>query len=324
MANKLPFADPSKETWRLFRIMAEFVDGFEAMSRVGLAVSIFGSARTKPDAVHYKNAEKLAAKLVDHGFAVITGGGPGIMEAGNKGAYEAGGTSVGLNIALPHEQSGNEFQNVTLDFHYFFARKVMFVKYCMARGTISNAGDLNLIRNYGTAEDAARAISSASSIAKPIDRAKQVTIAADKLKQLQSQADQQPEGVNEVTSLAKYPGQNVYVPAIVSIVTQAFDAAHDDKAKSFASAAEYLEYAENMPRRNRKEAWIDSCQVIYSVTPEKMGRHSKFSAGRRSRAGWYVRIVGITPLNSPANWLEENIVKNIELYGRRPNMRGTR
>jgi len=132
MANKLPFADPSKETWRLFRIMAEFVDGFEAMSRVGLAVSIFGSARTKPDAVHYKNAEKLAAKLVDHGFAVITGGGPGIMEAGNKGAYEAGGTSVGLNIALPHEQSGNEFQNVTLDFHYFFARKVMFVKYCMS------------------------------------------------------------------------------------------------------------------------------------------------------------------------------------------------
>ncbi len=131
MANKLPFADPSKETWRLFRIMAEFVDGFEAMSRVGLAVSIFGSARTKPDAVHYKNAEKLAAKLVEHGFAVITGGGPGIMEAGNKGAFEAGGTSVGLNIALPHEQSGNEYQNITLDFHYFFARKVMFVKYCM-------------------------------------------------------------------------------------------------------------------------------------------------------------------------------------------------
>jgi len=131
MAQQLPFADPSKETWRLFRIMAEFVDGFEAMSRVGLAVSIFGSARTQLDAAHYKNAEKMAAMLVDKGFAVITGGGPGIMEAGNKGAIEAGGTSVGLNIALPHEQDANRYQNISLDFHYFFARKVMFVKYCM-------------------------------------------------------------------------------------------------------------------------------------------------------------------------------------------------
>ncbi len=190
----------------------------------------------------------------------------------------------------------------------------------MARGTISNAGDLTTNPMFPTAEAAESAVSSASTIQQPITRAKTVAAAADKLKQLQSQADQQPEGVNEVTSLAKYPGENVYVPAIVSIVTQAFDAAHDDKAKSFASAAEYLEYAENMPRRNREEAWIDSCQVIYDPAPEKMGRHSKFSAGRRSRAGWYVRIVGITPLNSPANWLEENIVKNIELYGRRPNM----
>ena len=131
MSDKPLFRDPAQETWRLFRIMAEFVDGFETMSRIGQAVSVFGSARSTPDMPHYKSAERLGAKLVEKGFGVITGGGPGIMEAANKGAFEAGGVSVGLNITLPHEQEGNAYQNVSLDFHYFFARKVMFVKYCL-------------------------------------------------------------------------------------------------------------------------------------------------------------------------------------------------
>ncbi|MCG8408352.1 MAG: TIGR00730 family Rossman fold protein [Phycisphaerales bacterium] len=131
MSDKPLFRDPSRETWRLFRIMAEFVDGFETMSQVGQAVSVFGSARAKPDTPHYQNAVELGRKLVEKDFGVITGGGPGIMEAANKGAYEAGGISVGLNISLPHEQEGNPYQNVSIDFHYFFARKVMFVKYCL-------------------------------------------------------------------------------------------------------------------------------------------------------------------------------------------------
>ena len=131
MSDQPLFRDPSEETWRLFRIMAEFVDGFDTMSRVGQAVSVFGSARSTPDMPHYKRAEELGAKLVEKDFAVITGGGPGIMEAANKGAFEAGGMSVGLNITLPHEQEGNAYQTVSMDFHYFFARKVMFVKYCL-------------------------------------------------------------------------------------------------------------------------------------------------------------------------------------------------
>ncbi len=131
MADKPLFRDPSQETWRLFRIMAEFVDGFETMSQVGQAVSVFGSARATPNTAHYRSAERLGAKLVEKNFAVITGGGPGIMEAANKGAFQAGGTSVGLNIALPNEQEANDYQNVTLNFHYFFARKVMFVKYSL-------------------------------------------------------------------------------------------------------------------------------------------------------------------------------------------------
>ncbi len=123
------YRDPSRETWRVLRIMSEFVEGFDTMSRIGLAVGIFGSARTKPDSPDYKNAETLATRLVDKGFAVITGGGPGIMEAGNKGAFDAGGTSVGLNITLPQEQDANRYQTVSLEFQHFFTRKVMFVKY---------------------------------------------------------------------------------------------------------------------------------------------------------------------------------------------------
>ncbi|GMV98790.1 MAG: cytokinin riboside 5'-monophosphate phosphoribohydrolase [Phycisphaerae bacterium] len=121
-----------EEAWRLFRIMAEFVDGFDTMSRVSAAVSIFGSARTPRDHPRYLQAMQLAARLVREGFTIVTGGGPGIMEAANRGAFEAGGTSVGLNIVLPREQRPNAYQNVRLDFDYFFARKVMFVRYAVA------------------------------------------------------------------------------------------------------------------------------------------------------------------------------------------------
>lgn len=121
----------TNDSWAIFKIMGEFVNGYEKLSRIGPCVSIFGSARTKPDNKYYKLAEEVAAKIVDHGYGVITGGGPGIMEAGNKGAHIAGGTSVGLNIELPFEQHDNPYidSDKSLDFDYFFVRKVMFVKY---------------------------------------------------------------------------------------------------------------------------------------------------------------------------------------------------
>jgi uncharacterized protein (TIGR00730 family) len=112
--------------------MSEFVEGFETMSKVPPGVSVFGSARATPDDPHYQMAEQLGAELVRRGFAVITGGGPGIMEAANKGAAEAGGESIGLNIYLPEEQLANPHQTISLDFRYFFCRKVMFVKYAIA------------------------------------------------------------------------------------------------------------------------------------------------------------------------------------------------
>ena len=121
-----------EESWRVFRIMAEFVEGIETLSEVRNAVSIFGSARVKPDDAYYKKAEILARLLAQNGFSVITGGGPGIMEAANKGASEAGGKSVGMNIRLPFEQKPNPYSNIHLDYKYFFIRKVMFVKYAMA------------------------------------------------------------------------------------------------------------------------------------------------------------------------------------------------
>jgi uncharacterized protein (TIGR00730 family) len=122
----------NQDTWRLFRILAEFVEGFEEMSRVEHAVSIFGSARTPEDHPHYSAARELARQLVGCGYAIITGGGPGIMEAANRGAAEAGGVSVGLNIELPFEQAPNPFANLPVGFRYFFVRKVMFVKYAEA------------------------------------------------------------------------------------------------------------------------------------------------------------------------------------------------
>jgi uncharacterized protein (TIGR00730 family) len=121
-----------EESWRMFRIMAEFVDAFETMSHIHNAVSIFGSARVKPEDEYYQKAEKLARLLAQNGFNVITGGGPGIMEAANKGACEGGGKSVGMNIRLPFEQKPNPYANVHIDYKYFFIRKVMFVKYAIA------------------------------------------------------------------------------------------------------------------------------------------------------------------------------------------------
>jgi uncharacterized protein (TIGR00730 family) len=123
---------PVEETWRVFRIMSEFVEGFELMSQCEAGVSVFGSSRAQRGDRFYQLAEKLGGLLAGRGFSVITGGGPGIMEAANKGAFEAGGTSIGLNIYLPQEQAANEYQTVSMDFRYFFCRKVMFVKHAVA------------------------------------------------------------------------------------------------------------------------------------------------------------------------------------------------
>jgi uncharacterized protein (TIGR00730 family) len=121
-----------EESWRIFRIMAEFVESIDVLSKVHNAVTIFGSARVKPSDVYYQKAEQLGRLLAQNGFAVMTGGGPGIMEAANKGAAETGGQSVGMNIKLPFEQKPNPYANLQIDYKYFFIRKVMFVKYAMA------------------------------------------------------------------------------------------------------------------------------------------------------------------------------------------------
>ncbi len=121
-----------EDTWRVFRIISEFVEGFEELSHVGDCITMFGSARTQKGHPDYELAREIAKLAVKNGFGVITGGGGGIMEAGNRGASEAGGTSVGLNIDLPFEQEPNPYANIKLDFRYFFIRKVMFVKYARA------------------------------------------------------------------------------------------------------------------------------------------------------------------------------------------------
>lgn len=141
----LPFRNPAEDTWRIFRIMAEFVEGFEVMAPVRPAISIFGSARTDPGHPYYQLGVDCGRRAVERGFAVITGGGPGIMAAANRGAAEAGGQSIGLNIALPHEQAPNPYQNIALDFHYFFVRKVMFLKYAV--------GMICLPGGYGTLDE---------------------------------------------------------------------------------------------------------------------------------------------------------------------------
>ncbi|MHC4617334.1 MAG: LOG family protein [Planctomycetota bacterium] len=136
---------PVKDLWRIFRIMAEFVEGFDELASIGPAVSFFGSSRAVPADPYYKLAEKTASHIVKAGFAVITGGGAGIMEAANKGASQAGGRSIGLNIELPMEQVPNDYQNLSLHFRYFFCRKVMFLKY--AHGFIVFPG------GYGTMDE---------------------------------------------------------------------------------------------------------------------------------------------------------------------------
>jgi uncharacterized protein (TIGR00730 family) len=130
----------AENSWTMFKVISEFVDGFETLNRIGPCISIFGSARTRPDHPYYKLAVSVARRLTEEGYGIISGGGPGIMEAANKGAYEAGGVSVGLNINLPFEQSNNPYidHDKNIDFRYFFVRKVMFVKY--AQGFVAMPG----------------------------------------------------------------------------------------------------------------------------------------------------------------------------------------
>jgi len=133
MANNYQINELKKEeAWRLFRIIGDFIDGFDIMPNYQPSVTIFGSARVDENDKYYQAAREVAFKLAKKGFSIVTGGGPGIMEAGNRGAYEAGGNSIGLNIALPTEQIPNKYANVILNFHYFFARKMMLVKYASA------------------------------------------------------------------------------------------------------------------------------------------------------------------------------------------------
>ena len=142
----------TNDSWAIFKVMSEFVDGYEKLSRIGPCVSVFGSARTKPGEAYYRLAENIAFKLTQNGYGVITGGGPGIMEAGNKGAQRGGGVSVGLNIELPFEQHDNPYidQGKSLEFDYFFVRKVMFVKY--AQGFVAMPG------GFGTLDELFEAI----------------------------------------------------------------------------------------------------------------------------------------------------------------------
>ncbi len=133
MANQYEINDLAKEeSWRMFRIMGEFVEGFDTLTGIEPAVSIYGSARLKSDTELYSQTEDIAYRLGKLGFSIITGGGPGVMEAANKGAMRAGVVSVGLNIELPEEQAGNEFTTKSITFHHFFVRKVMLVKYATA------------------------------------------------------------------------------------------------------------------------------------------------------------------------------------------------
>ena len=140
--------DPQEDLWRIFRIMAEFVEGFEKMAQIKPSVVVFGSARTKPDDKYFKLTEDIAREVVKKGFGIITGGGPGIMEAANKGAKEAGGSSTGINIELPHEQYANPYidHDKLLSFRYFFVRKVMFFKY--AQGYILMPGGFGTIDEF--------------------------------------------------------------------------------------------------------------------------------------------------------------------------------
>lgn len=137
--SKVGYIDPikmqyllNKESWKIFQIMAEFVEGYEQLATISPSVSIFGSARIKEDHPYYQLTEELAFQLSESGFSVVSGGGPGIMEAANKGAYRGKSKSIGLNIILPHEQSGNPYQDISLYYRHFFSRKVMFVKYASA------------------------------------------------------------------------------------------------------------------------------------------------------------------------------------------------
>lgn len=138
----------TNDSWAIFKVMGEFVNGYEKMSRIGPCVSIFGSARTKPDHKYYQLAVNIAKKIAENGYGVITGGGPGIMEAGNKGAHLAGGTSVGLNITLPFEQHDNPYidSDKSIDFDYFFVRKVMFVKY--SQGFVVMPGGMGTLDEF--------------------------------------------------------------------------------------------------------------------------------------------------------------------------------